>query len=299
MLNLKETKYDVGVIMGRFQVPYLHEAHVNLIQSVIDRHTKVIIFLGVPPTVLTRNNPLDFEMRKQMILTRFPEVNVLLQNDNVSNAAWSKALDNQITCLVTHNQSVVLYGGRDSFKPHYQGKFPVLEFENEGMISGTVVRKEASVKAINSPDFRAGVIWSVYNRFPTVYTTVDIAIFNSKNEILLAKKPNEKEWRFVGGFSDPDDDTFEMAAKREVAEETGLEVADLEYVGSFKVSDWRYEKELDKIKTILFKCKYVYGAAKAQDDIENVKWFDFSKINLDDIVLCHRPLMKKLLEKGN
>ena len=291
---LKEDKYDVGVIMGRFQVPFLHEAHINLIQAVMDRHSKVIMFLGAPPTVLTRNNPLDFEMRRQMIMTRFPDIIIMLQKDSVSDEVWAKNLDDQIGSLVTHNQRVVLYGGRDSFKPHYKGRFPVLEFESEGLISGTEVRRAASVKSVNSPDFRSGVIWAVHNRFPTVYTTVDIAIFKG-NELLLARKPDETKWRFVGGFADPASEAFEHDARREVMEETGLEVSDMRYIASFKVSDWRYGKELDKVKTILFQCHHVFGSPEAQDDIAELKWFKKDEINLDNIVDCHVPLMTALL----
>ena len=40
---------DVGIIVGRFQVDELHDAHVDLIQYVFDQHPKVIIFLGLSP----------------------------------------------------------------------------------------------------------------------------------------------------------------------------------------------------------------------------------------------------------
>src|SRR5690242_6721581 len=114
-MQLKEDKYDVGVIVGRFQVPELHPSHKNLIRYVVEKHPKVIIFLGNPATLGTRNNPLDFEMRKQMILTDFPEAIVLIANDCVNDEVWSKNLDSAISSVTTPNQKVVLYGGRDSF----------------------------------------------------------------------------------------------------------------------------------------------------------------------------------------
>lgn len=303
-MKLKEEKYDVGVIVGRFQVPYLHEAHINLINSVNDRHpNKVIILLGIPPTLSTRNNPLDFEMRKQMIISMFPNVIVLPINDNVSNEKWSKNLDLIISTIGSPNQKVVIYGGRDSFKPFYSGKFPVLEFESEGYFSGTEVRKGSSLRAIDTSDFRSGVIWGIYNRFPIVYTTVDIAIFkNPENkEILLARKPNEKLFRFVGGFSEPNSECFELDARREVMEEVGIEVSEMKYVGSFKVEDWRYNKEIDKVKTILYYCTYVFGNPKADDDIEEIEWFDFEKMTEEKIVPEHRKLfnyLKEFIKKG-
>ena len=71
-MKTKEVRADVGVLVGRFQVPNLHPGHIELIQSVCEAHSKVLIFLGLAPTKATRNNPLDFESRKHMILEKFP-----------------------------------------------------------------------------------------------------------------------------------------------------------------------------------------------------------------------------------
>jgi len=43
----KQTKTDVGVIIARFQIPYLHEAFVELIQGVVDQHDNTVIMLGL------------------------------------------------------------------------------------------------------------------------------------------------------------------------------------------------------------------------------------------------------------
>ena len=72
-MQVKTDSYDVGVIVGRFQVPELHPGHIDLIQTVCDAHDKVVIFLGLSPLMVTRENPLDFESRKQMILAKFPQ----------------------------------------------------------------------------------------------------------------------------------------------------------------------------------------------------------------------------------
>ena len=44
-MKAKETKTDVGVIVGRFQVHELHEGHRGLIDTVRDKHDKLIMFL--------------------------------------------------------------------------------------------------------------------------------------------------------------------------------------------------------------------------------------------------------------
>lgn len=293
----KIVKAEVGVVIGRFQVPELHEAHIDLIQSVIERHHKVIVFLGLSPCKTTFNNPLDFEARKQMILQRFPDVNVLYIKDEASDEVWSKKLNAQVDDLLGANQTAVLYGSRDSFIPHYTGNLPTVELEPTRFISGTELRKEVSNKVKANPDFRAGVIWAVGNQFPCCLPTVDIAILDkANNRVLMARKLNEKLYRFVGGFSQPTSESYELDAKRETMEETGLEVADLTYIGSTLIDDWRYRKEQNKIKTMFFVGMYVFGCPTAKDDIAESRWFDLTKLSEFDIVPEHKPLLKMFLE---
>lgn len=291
-------QFDVGVIVGRFQVHELHDAHRDLIQYVCDAHEKVVIFLGLSPLMVSSNNPLDFEARKQMILAEFPDVNVLYVKDVSDDDVWSKKVDEQIEDLLTPAQSVVLYGGRDSFISHYTGRYPTQELVQSTFMSGTAQRKAiARSRAKASAEFRAGVIWASQSRFPTAYTTVDIAILNpATGQILLGRKPGEKEYRFIGGFSDPKSPSFEADAVREVREETGLEVGDLKYLGSTVVDDWRYRNEPDGIKTMLFTAKYLHGRPTPGDDIEEVRWFNFSMVlpGANHIIPTHRPLMAML-----
>lgn len=265
----------VGVVVGRFQVHELHEGHIDLLDTVCGRHHKVIVVLGVAP-VITSNNPLDFEARKQMILTKYPNVTVTHLRDTRCDKEWSTKLDQIVRELTVPMQTVVLYGARDSFVKHYSGRLPTQELESERIISmsGTAVRERVRAAAINDPSFRAGVVFGSLNQWPKVVPTVDIAIFNEDySKILLARKSGETEYRFVGGYADPRNESYEDDAKREAMEETGLEVGDITYIGSRVIHDWRYASCPDKIRTSLFAAKLIYGAAAANDDIEEVAWF--------------------------
>lgn len=310
-----EEQYDVGVIVGRFQVHELHAAHRELIEHVRERHEKIFIFLGLSPLSVSTNNPLDFEARKQMLLAEYPEINVLYIKDQFDDDVWSSNLDSMIVDLVTPGQTVVLYGGRDSFISHYTGVWPTRELTQSTFMSGTAQRKSiARSRARESSAFRAGVIWASQARFPTAYTTVDIAIMNeATDQILLGRKAGEKLYRFIGGFSDPKSPSFERDAIRETVEETGLEVGDLKYIGSTLVDDWRYRNEPDGIKTMLFQAKYLHGRPTPGDDIEEVKWFEMprggigsqttavnpdKKIDWHHLNPAHRPLMVMLLNSG-
>jgi bifunctional NMN adenylyltransferase/nudix hydrolase len=295
---MKTKSSDVGVLVGRFQVPSLHEAHIELIDSVVNRHPKVILFLGLSPCMVTRNNPLDFEARKKMIQDKYPDITVLYIKDVPSDASWSGMLDGQISD-VCRGQSVTLYGGRDGFIKHYKGIYPTVELESKTYVSGTEIRNSISKSVKQSPDFRAGVIWAAYNQYPKVYPTVDVAIFNeSGDEILMGKKLHEEQFRFIGGFADPNSESYEMDARREAAEETGCEIGDIRYIGSTLVPDWRYAREQDKIKTLFFRATYVYGSPRANDDIAMIKWIKVKDLAMTPSIVIdtHQNLVQMLFK---
>ena len=294
-MDIKTTQH--GVIIGRFQTPELHSEHIKLIQYVLDRHEKVILFLGVSPTLANKKHPMDFITRKYMIEEQFgiSKLTIMPLSDNKSNEIWSKQLDSKIKEVFPLG-SVTIYGSRDSFIPYYFGVNKTLELQPDVFVSATDIREVASKKVIGSSEFRAGIIYSVYNQFPIVYSTVDVAIIKD-DEILLGQKLGETQWRFIGGFVDTTDESDEAAAKRETLEETGLEVADLEYVCSMQVEDWRYRGIKDRsIMTRFFKAKYIFGCPTPQDDINALKWFKLTPELENMLVEEHKKLFKKLIK---
>lgn len=299
-MKRKREQTDVGVIVGRFQIDDLHEAHTDLIQSVIDENEKVIIFLGLAATRGTRNNSLDFEARKQMLLEKFPEVNVLYVKDVRDDEVWSKRLDSQIQDLTGPSSIVTLYGSRESFIDKYTTKkYATCVMAQEVFVSGTEIRNKIGKKVKASSEFRKGVIWNAYNQYAKVYPTVDVAIWNEDyTKLLLARKQDEVQFRFVGGFVGPKEN-YEQAARRETNEETHLEISDPVYIGSFEIDDWRYRRELDTITTAFFEAKRVFGKPVPDDDIEELRWFEFEKLQIADIVEEHIPLLTALFEKNN
>ena len=288
-------KEDVGIIVGRFHIHELHEGHTQIIESVIENHDKVIIFLGLSPLRNTVKNPLDFRSRREMIRESYPDIDVFYVEDVVDDEIWSKKLDEQIARHTRPNQTVVLYGGRDSFIKSYSGRYKTKELEAKHFVSGTEIRRRVSNSYNPSKDYRAGIIFASMNRFPTAYQTVDIAVLSEDGKsLLLGRKTHEKQWRFLGGFSDPSSDSLEDDARREVAEEAGIEVGDMKYVGSRKIDDWRYKNEIDCVKTAFFVTKHVFGRPEGGDDIAEVRWFELDKLNASDIVSGHDKLFEML-----
>lgn len=297
MNKLTAERTDVGVIIGRFQVHELHEAHKALIDLVHDAHDTVLIFIGLSPVRGTTTDPLDFASRKKMIQEDYPNINIYYIEDQHSDEIWSRNLDREIQKWTKPYQTVTLYGSRDSFLPHYSGKYPTVALESSIYISGTEIRRRIANNFIPSKDFRAGVIASSFDRFPGCYTTVDIAVINRETgQVLLVKKPNENKKRFPGGFSSPQSDCFEEDAKREVIEETSIEATDFVYIGSKFIDDWRYRSKVDKIKTLFFVATYVFGRPEGADDVEFAMWVPLEDLLSDkvEIVAEHLPLVDML-----
>ncbi len=295
-------KPSFGVLVGRFQVHELHSGHMELFRIVRGRHNRIIVFLGCNKVGSTRHDPLDFETRKKMIQAKFPEFTVLPLRDKKTDEEWSADLDERISDAVGEIPSeVVLYGSRESFAPFYHGRHKVKELEIEvpASLTSTDIRAKLTNQVIESPDFRAGIIYSMNQLWPRLIAVVDIAIVHQSEKglmLLLGKKKDDTNWRFPGGHAMLKNDTFEADAKMEVFEETGLDVHDLEYIGSKKVDSWRWRSEPSEgFKTIFYLAYSMTMGGAGNDDLNGgIRWFEFSKLIVDDIEKEHKPLFEML-----
>jgi bifunctional NMN adenylyltransferase/nudix hydrolase len=294
----------IGVIIARFQTPYLHDGHKALIETVQIKHGKTVIVLGVSPVLGSRMNPLDFPTREKMIKKDYPGIVVLPLPDHPIDAKWSLNLDSLLANTFP-GESFTLYGSRNSFINYYSGKNKIEALPEVGGFNATEIREALKEKVMDSIEFRSGIIYAYANTYLKVYPTVDIAVFrDNKAEILLGKKDNDQKWRLLGGFSDPTDESYEAAAERELKEECGdIQTTEMKYEGSFRVNDWRYKSEKDKIITTLFSTDYISGDAVGSDDIAEVKWFalaDLPEMMKASLTASeHTPQLTRLIEKYN
>lgn len=314
---------EVGVIIGRFQTPRLHKAHKELINAAFELHKKVIVLLGVAPIKLSKRDPLDYMSREIMLKEAYSRAVVLPVEDMPNDRLWSEEVDSAIRRTVGA-ASCMLYGSRDSFIPHYSGRYPVTELPSSHTVSATAAREEASREVRGEEAWRIGIIYATSQRFLISYQCTDAVIWRRRRalgwsdsvigppastaagkiigtEILLGRKKDDEggKWRFLGGFMDPvKDECLEDGARREAWEETGktLTFASCEYVASHKVKNWRYLKESDKIMTAVFLLEYLSGEPVGSDDIAQVAWFDLEEVG-GRLVEEHRPLWPKAKER--
>jgi len=301
--------YEVGVLVARMQVPKLHDVHRHLIDTVCANHKKVIIFLGVPVVEQTKRNPLDFATRKSMIQQEYPDVTILPVRDQRNNETWSTILDGKIS-EPFGNRSTLLYGARDSFIPFYKGKYQTVELignNDQDKISGSSIREEVAREVGHTEDFRKGVVYANFGRFPIIMPCVDVVVWDkSNNTILLGRKPLEDKFRFIGGHVDVTDKDYESAGLRELGEEAGksLEVGlstDSTYICSGKIKDWRHRNEESEIFSTLFLFNKQWGHAKPADDIEEVKWIPINDLLTEEqyskiIIEEHIEFFAKLVD---
>lgn len=298
------SRRELGVIIARFQAPSLTEAHRYLLRQVSTRVNRVLVLLGVAPVPFLRKNPLEYSIRARMVMEwcerELPDQEVLIVPlfDCPSNKEWMERID-QAIAAVNVNGTAVVFSGPDGAGPEYEatgGKWPVEVLDSMG---GHASKLRHELIPRQSEDFRAGVIYAVERSFVRPFAVVDVVIKDSSNgseNILLGrKKIDGDKWRLIGGFVDPTDSSLERAVKREVLEETGLEVSEPMYVGSALIDDWRYQHGPESVISSLFYCQRLFGAAQARDDIDEVRWFE--KTEVEKVLhSVHQPLWQ--LTKG-
>ncbi|GAB6489601.1 MutT/Nudix family protein [Bacillus sp. UMTAT18] len=125
---------------------------------------------------------------------------------------------------------------------------------------------------------------------------VAVAVFNEQGQILLQQRRNGI-WGVPGGFVELGEPT-EEAGRREVFEETGIEIGTLQLISVFSGKEFFVKlpngDEFYPI-TIAYLCKDIKGGLLKADRIESlsVQFFDFDKLpeNIS-------PFIKKLIEQN-
>lgn len=293
-------KYDYAVTVGRFQVADLHYAHIKILYDMMVEHKQICVFLGVSTAMGTQRDPLDFPSRKKMLEKQFPNIIVKPLLDQRSDEEWSQILDREIKKTFPKG-SVLVYGGRDSFLERYSGKYDTKEFPKINHFPGTEVREKIGKIVKDSAEWREGQIYLTQQQYPRVFFTVDVAVLKTqgkKTKVLLGKKTGSNEYRFVGGFIDPTDESSFHSAKRELFEESDLDLPldSFNFLTSIRIDDWRYRNTKDGIMTNFF---IAYDTTNKKvtpkDDICYLAWVDINNEKIESqLTSCHAKLFKVL-----
>ena len=117
----------------------------------------------------------------------------------------------------------------------------------------------------------------------THFVSVAALVTNETGDVLLIKSPN-RGWEYPGGMVEPGE-SLETALRREIKEETGVDVAVKSFAGICK----NIQRDVVNIDFI---CEYTGGAIRTSEESLEVKWV--SREDAKNMVTF--PLTKKRLE---
>lgn len=290
-------KEGVGVAIGRFQVHELHDGHLALLNKASE-HTKLVVFICVGSHLITQSDPLDYQSRALMVAQAYPGAVVHPLSNQPTDRGWSAQIDSFLGTYMPTDKPT-LYFGRSSSIASYLGRHKTAEIDAVPHISGTDLRAEVGKTVLGAAGFRAGIIYAAHNMWPRPIPVVDIAVTrvrDGKREALLGKRRSEEgALRFPGGHVDLKDKTARDAAKRELAEETGLEAGNWELIDNVRVISWRDAKGVGYFTT-LFHCEHVHGEAAGADDIDEVVWVPLSQLLNHKFADTHEVLAQLLID---
>jgi len=113
------------------------------------------------------------------------------------------------------------------------------------------------------------------------------------DRVLLVKRgiePFKGEYALPGGYMDRDE-RAEEAVKREVLEETGLEVEVVAFLGYY--DDPQRDSKRQNV-SLVFECEVLSGQVQGGDDAEEAAWFPLNE--LPGLAFDHGEIMKDFIE---
>ncbi len=124
-------------------------------------------------------------------------------------------------------------------------------------------------------------------------------ILNEKNEILLQRRGDDNNWCIPGGGMEIGE-TVEEAIIREVYEETGLKISNIELFNVYSGKN-QYHKYPDGNEyyfvNVVFKINKIDGEVKIDDnETKELKYFELHKLP-NNISLTNIPILKDLKAK--
>ncbi len=133
-------------------------------------------------------------------------------------------------------------------------------------------------------------------KFPKI--VVGVLVYNNKGEIFLAKQKKwEDKWTIPGGHLDYGEH-LQDCAKREVKEETGMDVSNIEFIG---IQESVFSKEYYKEKHMVF----VDFCGKAEDnevvlndEMQEYQWIDPQDALHLDLGSSTKKLIENFIELG-
>lgn len=111
---------------------------------------------------------------------------------------------------------------------------------------------------------------------------------DERGRVLLARRANEPfkgSWDLPGGFLEEDEHPLD-ALRRELMEETGLEVEPLEFVGAW-LDRYPYGTHTASTLNLYWTARVLAGSPKAADDVAELGWFRPDELPAENQLAFH------------
>lgn len=125
------------------------------------------------------------------------------------------------------------------------------------------------------------------------------AIIEKEGKYLFCQKPKDvgpypNTWHLVGGGVDMENESVEEALRREIREETSLEVDNVERLGFDEDTTTNKHGEMTHYVFLIHHVQYKSGEVVPNDDIVEAQWFEKEALKSMPLTTPSKRLFKKL-----
>jgi mutator protein MutT len=131
------------------------------------------------------------------------------------------------------------------------------------------------------------------------FRVIVVGVIEKEDQILIGQKasnvgPYPNTWHIPGGGVDLDTETLEEALRREIREETGIEISNIQPVGFDEDHEPDKHGELTHYVFLSFTATYESGDASANDDLRKLQWVSKKELQKINFNKPSKKLLKKL-----
>jgi ADP-ribose pyrophosphatase YjhB (NUDIX family) len=130
--------------------------------------------------------------------------------------------------------------------------------------------------------------------------TATAVVVDDEGRVLLGRRavePDRDCWDLLGGFVDEDEHPLD-ALRRELAEESGLEVEPREFLGVW-MDRYGYDSGAASTLNLYWETRVVSGDERPADDVAELRWFAPSEIPWDDLAFeCNAQVLSAWLGRN-
>lgn len=248
---------NIGVIVGRFQSPYLTDGHKALLKEAYQNSDEVAIFLLNNTIPFSDSNPLPFDLRQALLLNyvtreyKDKKTTFYSLPDQKYKSTLMFSIDQALITAYTNMVKFTMYGGPRSLAATYCGIAEVKLIEDNFHSNRSKdARNEAYDTQAFNVDFLKGVIHALnYRRVVCHNYIVSVLLHQDEDgETYCIAREDSKLKRHVFPTESVVStyDTYEEQSKASMEQMfKGAIISSGSHIVSMKVDDWRFGNTSD------------------------------------------------------